>query len=214
MDFKKITILLAFFLAFLSAAPSKSAGSEIMKKFTEALDSQNLKLMSSVVADNKDKIPAEIKALLDGAVLPSTPAEERDSRFFLAERVAAVYRDVTGDAGPLKTVKKTNFESRLSQPVRLTPINGVYAVETLYTDEAKNFFRPDNIIIKAGETVRWSNHDKAAHIFASMPFIGEGGIFSTKVEPGGSWEYRFDKPGEYYYICFIHKVMYGKITVE
>ena len=67
--------------------------------------------------------------------------------------------------------------------------------------------------IKKGEVVRWVNNDNVAHLLASMHVIGEQGIFSPRVAPGNSWEYRFDKAGEYYYICFIHKVMYGKVTV-
>jgi hypothetical protein len=30
---------------------------------------------------------------------------------------------------------------------------------------------------------------------------------------GDTWEYTFNEPGEYFYICFIHRAMIGKITV-
>ncbi|MBI5588153.1 MAG: hypothetical protein HY889_07295 [Deltaproteobacteria bacterium] len=214
MYLKKTTVFLSLLLLFCLRATAYAGESEITKKFAAALDSQDLQIMTAVIKENGDKVPGEIRALVDDALLKGTPAEERDSKLYLAERMATVYKDVSGDAEPLKTVKKKNFEAKLTEPARPAPINGVYTVETLYTDAAKNFFKPDNIVIKSGETVRWVDRDNAAHILASMPFIGEGGIFSAKVEPGGNWEHKFDKPGEYYYICFIHKVMYGKITVE
>ena len=34
------------------------------------------------------------------------------------------------------------------------------------------------------------------------------------IEPGQSWDHTFHSPGEYYYVCFSHKVMYGKIVVK
>ncbi len=211
---KRLVLLLALVLvpAFFSSV--HAAESEAVKKFTSALDAGDQAMMTAVVKETGVKVPSEIQALVNDALLKDTPAEERDSRLFVAEKMATVYKDLTGDAGPLKGVKQKTFESKLTGPVRLAPVNGVYTVETLYNDTAKNFFKPDNIIIKSGETVRWVNHDTAEHILASMPFIGEGGIFSKRIAPGESWEKKFDKPGEYYYICFIHKVMYGKITVE
>lgn len=79
----------------------------------------------------------------------------------------------------------------------------------------RNVFSPDNVIIKQGEKVRWVNEDKYKHLFAStMQFLGGmGGISSPDVEPGESWEYKFEKPGEYFYMCFIHRGMLGKVTV-
>jgi plastocyanin len=34
------------------------------------------------------------------------------------------------------------------------------------------------------------------------------------IEPGRSWEHTFHSPGEYYHVCFSHKLMYGKIVVK
>ena len=78
----------------------------------------------------------------------------------------------------------------------------------------KNIFKPDNITIKRGESVRWVNTGETEHILASMPLISVPGLFSPKVEAGQSWDYKFEKTGEYYYLCFIHKSMIGKVTVE
>ena len=57
------------------------------------------------------------------------------------------------------------------------------------------------------------NEDEVAHLFASFSIIGKGGLFTPNIDPGASWEYTFTEPGEYYYVCFIHKGMVGKIRV-
>ncbi len=215
--FKRFVSISAFALAaiFVMSSVSFSAESEITKNFSSALDKNDAVQMSTIVKENKDKIPAEIKAIIDDAMRPETTKDDRDSKLYVAESMAKVYKDTTGDFGPLKTAKQKIFESRLSPAVRPVEVDGVYIIETpKATEKEKNVFRPDNIIIKKGSTVRWVNKDVNTHIFASMPFIGEGGIFSPRVNPGETWEHKFDKPGDYYYICFIHKSMIGKIKVE
>ena len=197
--------------------PLEQANSEskFIKKFTEALKSHNEAEMFSLITENIDSVPAEVEALLKEALRSQTGREEREAQFYVVERMTSVYRDVTGDVELLKSANKRIFESRLSTPVRLEPKGGVYIVETISTEKAHNIFTPDNIIIKKGETVRWVNNDDTTHLLASvLTSVGLGGLFSPRVEPGKSWEYRFDTPGEYYYICFIHKIMYGKVTVE
>jgi len=214
MKSKKLFVLLALVMVSAFTTRAHAGVSEPVARFSSALDANDQGKMTAVVKETDDKMPAEIKALVDEALLKDTPPAERDSKLFIAEKMATVYKDVSGDAMPLKEVKQRTFELKLSAQTRPAPADGVYTVETLYNEAQKNFFSPNNIIIKSGETVRWVNHDTAEHILASMPFIGEGGIFSKRIAPGESWEKKFDKPGEYYYICFIHKVMYGKITVE
>ncbi|MFQ5465219.1 MAG: plastocyanin/azurin family copper-binding protein [Thermodesulfobacteriota bacterium] len=206
---------LAFAIALLLAFAGLSNASTIVDDFSKANSRYDEPEMRSIIEENKRKIPGEIDALFDEALKPGTGKEDREAVFYIIERMARVYTDVTGDMKLLKKVKKRTFESRLTPPVRLTPTGGVHVVETLSTDRVKNFFKPDNIIIKKGEAVKWVNNDRDAHLLASiLSGIGKGGIISPRIEPGQSWEHRFTKPGDYYYICFIHKVMYGKVTVE
>ena len=189
--------------------------SEITKQFLDAYDQKSAVKMAEVIKANKDKIPDEIKALVDEAMAPGMTEEDKDGKFFVADMMARAYKDETGDVEILKFVKRKEFDSKLGPPVRSTAKDGVHMVEfPKPTAEVKNVFVPDNIIIKAGETVRWVNNDEQAHIFASMPLIGIGGIFTPRIEPGKSWEFKFEKPGEYFYICFIHHGMIGKVTVE
>ncbi|MBI5235617.1 MAG: cupredoxin domain-containing protein [Deltaproteobacteria bacterium] len=217
MKFKRLSIggILALALFFASGNPSYGANSEIVKGFIEALESNNAIKMSQIIEDNKAKIPAEIKALLIEAAAPKISREEMEAKFYIAELMAREYKDVSGDTAVLVEVKKTIFNSKLSSPVRSSAINGAHEVRLpKATAATKNVFVPDNVIIKKGETVRWINDDSIAHIFSSMRLIGMSGISSSSVEPGKSYEYKFEKPGDYYYICFIHSGMVGKITVE
>ena len=215
MHLKRVVFLLAMLSIFFLSNRSYAQGSDIRKSFVEAFDAKDTEKMSSVVEVNRDMIPGEIKALLEESRNPEVTVETREENHYIAELMAIRYKDITGDTAPLIEVKKEVFNSKLSPPVRSTPTNGVHMVELPEgMGEMKNLFSPDNIIIKTGETVRWVNRDHIAHVFASMPIIGLGGIFSPSVAPGGTWEYTFTKPGEYYYICFIHRGMIGRVTVE
>lgn len=214
MNSKRLVFILSAIMVLAMCGPGFSAESEIVKRFASALYKKDPATMHSIVMQNVDKIPAETDALLDDALKPQVSKEDRESKFYVAEFMADEYKNVTGDAGLLKSVKTRVFESKIHQPVRPVPVNGVVTIDALSTENEKNLFRPDNIIIKKGNTVKWTNNDNVAHLLASVPVIGLGGMFSPTIEPGQSWTYKFDDPGVYYYICFIHRVMYGKITVE
>ncbi len=71
-------------------------------------------------------------------------------------------------------------------------------------------FRPKELTIKTGDTVRWSNSDDTEH---------------TATDKGRKWDTRgiganrsksitFDQPGTYEYFCKIHTNMKGLIIVE
>ncbi len=82
----------------------------------------------------------------------------------------------------------------------------------------RNAFKlnPQDLTIKIGETVKWTNTDERKHNLASIPGSGttdELEIFSL-MEPGSVYSHAFKTPGEYPYFCFIHNQMTGKITVE
>ena len=216
MNIKKIFFSVALIaIAAALTAPAYGAESEILKTFLKAYDSNNAMGMTAVVEKNQDKVPGEIKDLIEESKLTELTPDERAEKLYIAELLAREYNNITGDSALLIKIKQIDFNTRLDPPVRSVASRGIQTVEIPPVDEiTKKVFKPDNIIIKAGETVRWVNKDKVIHILASMPLIGEVGIFSPNLEPGKSWEYKFDKPGEYYYLCFIHQGMIGRITVE
>jgi plastocyanin len=76
----------------------------------------------------------------------------------------------------------------------------------------KNTFKPANMTVKAGSTVRWVNADDHPH---RIEF--ENKAFSTSAYLLGisqSASQRFDHAGSYNYSCTIHPYMQGTITVE
>lgn len=211
MNAKTLSICLAF-LVSLGIVAESGAESEIARNFKSALYTKDTAAMTDIVKNNMDAFPSEIESLLLEALTPGTA--DREAKFELVEYMASEYGRVIGSAVILRDVKKRIFESRLSTPLRPEPSNGVITVESISNGTVHNVFLPDNIIVRSGTTVRWLNKDSTDHLLASAPVIGSTGIFSTVIKPGERWEYKFDKPGEYYYICFIHKVMYGKVSVE
>ena len=99
----------------------------------------------------------------------------------------------------------------------VVPVKGeegtVYEVTVI-----RNSFKlnPQDLTIKVGDTVKWTNTDERKHNLASIPGSGPGDeleIFSV-MEPGAVYSHTFKVPGEYPYFCFIHNQMTGKITVE
>jgi plastocyanin len=59
-------------------------------------------------------------------------------------------------------------------------------------------FDPGERHVSAGATVTWNNTGSTAHTVKGRDF------FSKAIEPGESYEHRFDKPGTYRYVCTLH----------
>lgn len=74
---------------------------------------------------------------------------------------------------------------------------------------AKYQFTPQTVRIVAGGSVSWINGDKRAHI---VSFVDSGN--SPEIAPGGSYQRRFERAGEYPYVCGIHSSMRGVVVVE
>ncbi len=187
---------------------------DIVEKFTEVYNAGNYQVMRYIVEHDEGDIPGVVDTIIKDALADGVPASTRDSRLSVGEVLAARYKDRSGDFEPLLKIKREIFETRLPPPVRSAASGKVHIVETVSTENQKNVFLPGNIIIKKGETVKWVNKDDTAHLLASFAAIGRKGLFSPRFEPGEDWSYEFKEPGEYYYVCFIHKRMYGKVTVE
>ncbi len=72
-------------------------------------------------------------------------------------------------------------------------------------------FLPPAVTIKAGDSVRWINHEKrTSH---SVVFPAEGGLESERLFPDESYQRRFDKAGRYEYHCGPHPEMTGVVVV-
>jgi plastocyanin len=79
------------------------------------------------------------------------------------------------------------------------------------TVKIKSFmFMPMSTTISAGSTVTWQNLDEEPHTVTS-----DIGLFrSGGIDGGGSFRFKFVKPGVYKYSCSIHPQMIGTITVK
>ena len=71
-------------------------------------------------------------------------------------------------------------------------------------------FAPVTLTVKAGTVVTWLNKDEEPHTIFS-----DAGLFrSGAVDTDGTFEFKFEKPGTYHYLCTIHPRMVGTIVVE
>jgi len=82
----------------------------------------------------------------------------------------------------------------------------------------RNFqFEPNNLVIKLGDTVTWTNQDSLNHIVASNPHpvhTDLPGFESGTLRPGDSYTYTFNKEGAWSYHCHLHSTMTGTVTVN
>jgi len=76
--------------------------------------------------------------------------------------------------------------------------------------KAEDFdFSKPSLTVKAGDTVKWTNGGSTEHTVKGPEF------FSRAIEPGGTYEHRFDRAGTYHYICTLHPdAMRGTIIVK
>jgi plastocyanin len=71
-------------------------------------------------------------------------------------------------------------------------------------------FTPQQITVKAGTTVVWTNGDDIPHTVTSTT-----GIFKSKVlDTDDKFSFTFTTPGTFPYFCALHPHMTGTIVVE
>ncbi len=67
------------------------------------------------------------------------------------------------------------------------------------------------LTIKVGTTVTWTNDDpELLHTVTDV----DGAFDSGFLDPGASFSFTFDTPGEYEYFCLPHPWMRAMIVVE
>jgi plastocyanin len=71
-------------------------------------------------------------------------------------------------------------------------------------------FNPQQLTVKAGATVTWTNKDDIPHAVAAV-----GKQFRSKaLDTGDAFSFTFTTPGSYAYFCSLHPHMTGTIVVE
>lgn len=82
----------------------------------------------------------------------------------------------------------------------------------LHITIANYAFTPASATVVAGQTVVWTNEDKASHnattTSAPAAFVG------ATLPRGQSWQWIAGVPGVYRYICSVHPDMHGELVVR
>ena len=71
-------------------------------------------------------------------------------------------------------------------------------------------FTPQNVTVKAGATVTWTNKDDVPHTVVSTTKKFRSPVMDTD----GKFSYTFSDPGTYEYFCSVHPHMTGKVIVQ
>jgi plastocyanin len=69
-------------------------------------------------------------------------------------------------------------------------------------------FAPQNIAVPKGATVRWVNRDSTPHGVAV-----DGQFESPVIAVDETFDWTFDRPGVFAYVCTVHPGMAGTVTV-
>ena len=100
--------------------------------------------------------------------------------------------------------------SRAPQPEQKNEVMGK-STDNSINVQIKGFkFVPVDIIVKAGDTVTWTNEDSAPHTVEDSDKI----LSSDELSKGDAYSFTFTKPGKYGYICGIHPSMKGSVMVQ
>ena len=71
-------------------------------------------------------------------------------------------------------------------------------------------FNPQQITVKAGDTVTWVNHDDIPHTVTSKTMA----FRSKAMDTDDKFSFTFATPGRFDYFCSLHPHMTGTIVVE
>ncbi|MBW7900826.1 MAG: cupredoxin domain-containing protein [Rhodocyclaceae bacterium] len=101
---------------------------------------------------------------------------------------------------------------RLLIPLLLMLPLGLANAGTAEVRIEKMKFVPEEVRVKAGDTVVWKSYERRG--YHTVWFKDEGLAESEPMFPEESWQRNFDKAGTYTYICGPHPEMIGRVIVE
>jgi plastocyanin len=97
----------------------------------------------------------------------------------------------------------------LGATVMLVAVSAARA-ETIEVKIDNFTFNPQQITVRAGDTVTWVNHDDIPHTVTSKTQV-----FRSKVlDSDDKFSFTFATPGSFAYFCSLHPHMTGTIVVE
>ncbi len=71
-------------------------------------------------------------------------------------------------------------------------------------------FTPAELKVKVGDTVTWTNHDDIPHSIV----LNSLAVRSKTMDTDGTFAYKFDKAGTFFYVCGLHPFMQAKVVVK
>ena len=98
--------------------------------------------------------------------------------------------------------KVSNFKHRVIFGLLIAASTFVANAETHVVEMLKYKFVPEEITIKAGDTVHWVNVERRA--YHTIWFKEQGGKETAELFPKETFEKTFDTPGTYPYLCGPH----------
>src|SRR3989344_234871 len=113
-----------------------------------------------------------------------------------------------GNSTPLNNVDNSNAGNQNTQNGNQNSGNEG-SQPTSYSVDISGFaFNPDTLIIKAGDSVTWTNEDSAKHTVTSDSGSELGSSLLSKSQ---TYSHTFNTAGEFDYHCTPHPYMEGKI---
>jgi plastocyanin len=85
----------------------------------------------------------------------------------------------------------------------------VSIVKDAWNSDTVNSYSPLSIEINPGTAVTWTNNDTVIHTVTDIQKTFD----SEFIQAGGTWQYTFEKPGQYDYLCTLHPWMKGTVSV-
>jgi plastocyanin len=71
-------------------------------------------------------------------------------------------------------------------------------------------FGPNVLTIDKGTEVTWTNHDDIPHSIV----LNSLGVHSKAMDTDGTFTFKFDKTGTFFYVCGLHPFMQAKVVVK
>ena len=126
-----------------------------------------------------------------------------------------------------KDGERLTYVSAASAPTRNQNGEGPAGVETTVRMTNSLKYVPEEVTVRAGRTVVWTNTSSMFHTVTADPALakdrsharlpeGAGPFDSGNIAPGGAFRHTFEVPGTYVYFCIPHEAvgMVGRSIVQ
>ena len=107
-------------------------------------------------------------------------------------------------------MKRLLYLATLSMVTLLLFAPAASAQEEMTVSIQDFFFEPDQLTVAPGTTVTWVNDGEEPHTSTADDGMWDSGT----LQPGESYSFTFDEPGDYSYFCEIHPDMTATVTVS